>query len=321
MKPATRTVILVLSGLVSAAIVAYMFASLDWQEVYSLVTNLRWPWLALSLLAYFASLLLRTERFRDLLYSRSPRWLDLLTITGLHNMFNYILPARSGELSYLFLTKDRLKTPLSESAATLFASRVYDFLSTALILLFVLPFAWDKLPGWALRASLIFCLVVIGICGFIFLLVQNSGVLNRFSPSRPWLSRLWLWFKKVIAGLQEIQRRKKHVRVAWLTLGVWACLYANLFFICRALGYQVDFFQVILVSLLMIPLSLAPVQGFANLGTHELAWVTVLMIFGTAYQSALYVAFGTHFLVMGIILFYGLLALIGLQFLSPLPAD
>jgi uncharacterized protein (TIRG00374 family) len=321
MKPATRTAILALSGILSAAILVYMFATLDWQEVYLLAKRLRWPWLISSLLAYFVSLVLRTERFRDLLYSQSPRRLELLTITSLHNMFNYLLPARSGELSYLFLTKDRLKMPLSESAATLFASRVYDFLSTALILLVVLPFAWDKLPSWALRASLTFSLGVIGICVFIFILVQNASVLNRISPSRLWLSRLWSWFKKVIAGLQEIQRRKKHLRVALLTIGIWACLYANLFFICRGLGYEVDFFQVILVSLLMIPLSLAPVQGFANLGTHELAWVTILMIFGSAYQSALYVAFGTHFLAMAIILFYGLLSLAVMQFLSPLPGN
>lgn len=320
MKPATRTLILIFSAVLSLAVLAYMFARLDWQQVCLLMTHLRWPWLLLSLLAYFISLLLRTERFRDLLYSRFPRRLDLLAVTGLHNMFNYIMPARSGELSYLFLTKDRFKTPLSEGAASLFASRVYDFLSTALILLIVLPFAWNKLPAWALQISLLFSLAVIGVCALIFSLVKNSQVLRRFSPPYPWLARLWLFFERTIAGLQEIQRGRKHMRVALLTIFIWVCLYANLFFICQGVGYGVDFFQVILVSLLMIPLSLAPVQGFANLGTHELAWVTVLMIFGASYESALYVAFGTHFLVMSIILFYGLLSLIAVRFL-PSPAS
>lgn len=313
MKSFARTAILILSVVITAGILVYMFTSLDREKVRFLVAHVRWPWLLFSLLAYFISLALRSLRFQALIYSRSPAHWDLLAVTSLHNMFNYILPARSGELSYLFLTKERFKTPFGEGIASLFASRVYDFLSTAILLLLALPFAWAKFPSWALKASLTFCVAVIGICTLVLILVQRAEILDRFSPSRPLAARFWLLLKRTVAGLQEIQRRRKHAQVALLTVGIWACLYANLFFICRGLGYAVDFFQVILVSLLMIPLSLAPVQGFANLGTHELAWVTILMIFGATYETSIYIAFGTHFLVMSIIVFYGLMSLVSLR--------
>lgn len=313
MKSTTRTVLLVVSGLISAAMLVYIFINFDWQTVQSLTKHMRWPWIGLSFVVYFFSILLRTERFKNLLYSRPVGNWELFTVTSLHNMFNYILPARSGEFSYLFLTKDRLKVSLVEGSASLFASRVYDFLSTALILLMVLPFAWNRLPAWVLQGSLTFCAVVIGACALIFFAVSRAQALERFSPTRPWLARLWSIFKRMVAGLQEIQRKQVHYRVGLLTAGIWACLYTNLFFICRALDYPVDYFQVILVSLTMIPLSLMPVQGFANLGTHELAWVTIMMVFGASYQTALDVAVGTHFLVMSNVLFYGLLSLLMLR--------
>lgn len=314
MKSTSRTIFLIFSSFISAITLTFLLVNLDWKSIQSLSAQIRWQWVVISFVIYFLNIFLRTERYKNLLNSRSASNLELLSITSLHNLFTYILPARTGELSYLFLTKDRLKAPLAEGTATLFASRIYDLLSTSLIFLLALPFTWHKLPRWANQASLIFSILVIAIYFVVFIFLRSKTTfLNRFETFGPTAKRVWLFIKRLIAELQAIQHNNKHYRIGLLTVGIWTCLYTNFYIMCRALNFSVNFFQVILVSLIMIPLSLTPVQGFANLGSHELTWVIVLMVFGTSYQTALNVAVGTHFLTIANILFFGLLSLIALR--------
>ena len=315
MRMPSRTILFLISAFISVLTLVIILKNIDWQTIQYLSSRMRWQWLGFSFAAYFLNLFLRSIRFKTLLHSQSISNRSLLVVTSLHNMFNYILPARSGELSYPILAKDRLNVSIVEGAASLFASRVYDFLTTTLILLIVLPFAWNKLPYWIIKSSLIFSAIVITICAITIILISKVDKLGGFSPTHPRIERLYSAFKKVMATLNEIKGGKIHYRIGLLTVGIWFCLYTNMFFICRALNYSVDYFQVILVSLVMIPLSLLPVQGFVDLGTHELAWVTIMMVFGASYQTALDIAIGTHFLLMTIILSYGSLSILTVQFL------
>jgi glycosyltransferase 2 family protein len=315
MRMPSRTILFLISAFISALTIVIILKNIDWQTIHNLSLRMQWQWIGFSFAAYFLNLFLRSMRFKTLLQSQSISNRGLLVVTSLHNMFNYILPARSGELSYLILAKDRLNVSLVEGTASLFASRVYDFLTTTFILLFVLPFAWNKLPYWIIQSSLIFSAIVIVVCAIIILLISKVDKLGSFSPIHPRIEHLYSLFKKVIVMLSEIKKKNIHYRIGLLTVGIWFCLYTNMFFICRALNYSVDYFQVILVSLVMIPLSLLPVQGFVDLGTHELAWVTVMMVSGVSYQTALDIAIGTHFLLMTVILSFGLISMITIQFL------
>jgi len=312
-----RSLVYWLSGLLSIAVVIFILMTLDWLTLSALLTRIRWGWLMLAFMIYFINLVFRAMRFRILLYSRKAPLRDLLSISALHNMFVYILPAKSGDVFYILLAKQRLDLPLSEGSATLLAARLYDFAIIALLLAIMLPVAGEQVPATILGISAIFSAMVLG--GSILLMYFLRApwvVLPRPDPVRARLARLIDGWNRLVAGLRLIQRRGGHVPVALLTLGIWSCLYADYYFMALSLGTPITFLQISTIALVMVPLTLLPLQGFANIGTHEIGWTSVLRVFGYSYQEALSIAVGSHFILLVTILIYGGLSLLATRLVT-----
>ncbi len=54
----------------------------------------------------------------------------------------------------------------------------------------------------------------------------------------------------------------------------------------------------IVVSIIMVPMTLLPFQGVANLGTHEAGWIIALSLFGQPQETALTIAVGSHLIML-----------------------
>jgi uncharacterized protein (TIRG00374 family) len=304
------------SAVLSFAAILYIFFTLDWPALRAILLDLEPGWVLLAFGAYFINLVLRAMRFRILLYSREVRLRDLIVVSSLHNMFVYIMPAKSGDVSYILLAKSRLDLPLVEGSATLLAARLFDFTTIAGLLAVVLPLTRNRIPPGLLGPSILFCALVLGGTALLLVLLGSPrAVIEVRSSGRPALDRFVRSWNRLIAGLRLIRARGGHLPVALLTLGIWSCLYADYYFIARALGTQISFLQISTITLVMVPLTLLPFQGFANVGTHELGWAGVLRSFGYSFQDALSIALGSHFILLVIILTYGGLGLLATRLL------
>lgn len=71
-----------------------------------------------------------------------------------------------------------------------------------------------------------------------------------------------------------------------------------------------NFFQIVVVSIIMVPVTLFPIQGFANLGAHELGWVTAFTLFGYPYLDALNIAVSSHIVYVFFVLSLGLIGIL-----------
>jgi uncharacterized membrane protein YbhN (UPF0104 family) len=137
---------------------------------------------------------------------------------------------------------------------------------------------------------------------------QASGLQNLLQRVR----RAW---NKFIAGLREIQEHGAHLKVALITAGIWLCVYSNFYFATQSMGMPISFYTIAIISIVMIPLTLLPLQGFANIGTHEIGWTSVLVAFNYPYNMALAIATGSHFILLISVLVSGGLAFFGSQFI------
>ncbi len=126
--------------------------------------------------------------------------------------------------------------------------------------------------------------------------------------------RLRTAWNKFIQGLREIQEHGAHGKVALLTAGIWLCIYSNSYFAAQSMGLPITFQHVAIISIVMIPLTLLPLQGFANIGTHEIGWTSVLVAFNYPYETALAIAAGSHFILLLSVIFSGGSAFLGAQF-------
>lgn len=306
-----NTIIYIISGIISAILLYYLLINLDWEILQTAFSNIQWHWLILALSAYLINIALRAIRFSNLIYTQKINWLEIVPVSAIHNILMYLLPAKTGDVAYIFLAKNKLNLSLTEGTATLLAARFYDFSVVALALTMLLPFARSEMPEWIFQSSFVFCILVLSatIGVLIFLkITQNSNNHGNIEAQTSGLQKIKNAWNKFITGLREIQSHGAHARIATLTAGIWLCLYSNFYFAAKSIGLPVSFYHIVIISIVMIPLTLLPLQGFANIGTHEIGWASVLIAFNYPYQTALTIAAGTHFVLLISVLFSGGLA-------------
>jgi uncharacterized protein (TIRG00374 family) len=316
-----KVLIYVLSAALSLVFLVYVLLNLDWEILRIAFSDIRWGWLGMALLAYLVNIGLRALRFTNLIYSRTVKWLELIPVSALHNIFMYLMPAKAGDVTYIFIAKDRLDLSLTEGTATLLAARFYDFSVVALFLLILLPLFKDEIPGWIFISAMSFCVLILigtlGVLAFLKFGTPNQGSVNSLTSTHEHpsglLNRLLAVWNKFIAGLREIQKHGAHGKVALLTAGIWLCVYFNFYFATKSMGLPVAFYHIAIISMVMIPLTLLPLQGFANIGTHEVGWTSVLVAFNYPYKTALAIAAGSHFVLLLSVLISGGLAFLGSQ--------
>jgi len=298
-----------LSVVISLAVVALVVTQLDLGQLMEVMSRVSPGWLGAAVVVYMLNYILRTLRFRLLIPGRSLRFWPLFSVTALYGMFLYLMPAKSGEVSLLALLKARLGVDLSESTATLVVARFYDFLSIALFLPLVLIAFWDRLPPTISYSTLAFLGLMALVAAAYFLW------LRRWSPAAPptadgmtggWRTRVRRWLHRVAARLATLSHMPGQGRLLALTILIWLAIYVNFYLIAGSLGYWLEFGQVVILSLLMVPLTLLPLQGVANLGSHEVGWVATLTLFGYSANEALAVAVGSHVVLLTLVLLLGI---------------
>ena len=294
---------------ISLAVISYVLVTLDWSEVRTTIALLKWAWVLLAFAIYFVNYLLRAYRFKILLDLNDISYLKILGVTNLYGMYLYLLPAKFGELTFPVLVKNRLDVEISTSTGTLIVARVFDFLTIAIILPIAMLIYWEIIPINFKIASLVFCLLVFGGFAFFYWLLRNPDlilprlVINK--DSKPITQKFLGFLDGVYRAAQTIERNQVYWMLFIVTLGLWICINLNFYLITLALGYQFFFFQIVVVSIIMIPVTLFPIQGFANLGAHELGWVTALTLFGLPYLEALNLAVSSHVIYIFFVLILG----------------
>jgi uncharacterized protein (TIRG00374 family) len=291
---------------ISLAVIAFIILTLDLREVKNTFSLLRWEILLLAFSVYLSNYILRTWRFRILLELETTNFFQLFGVTSLYGMYLYLLPAKSGEATYPLLLKTRLGIRLTKSTATLIVARILDLATIALLLpIALIPF-WEEIHPTIRGGALIFvALFVIG-CGL------GLWILRRSDRWKAWLDpiesiqgRVKNVFAKLLNNLAVIDQRGQYFRLIAVTAGIWVCVQTNFYLILVSLGYPLTYFEIIVISIIMVPMTLIPLQGFANLGTHEVGWSAAFSLFGYTQNSALAVAVSTHIVMVAFVLALG----------------
>ncbi|MCA9935336.1 MAG: flippase-like domain-containing protein [Ardenticatenaceae bacterium] len=308
MKTGKRPFTTLVSLLFSLLVIVYIVWRTDWTAVQDTFASLNWVWLLLALFVFLINYVLRTIRFQLLLYSQHIPFYHLLSVISLYGMYNYLLPAKSGEISYPILLKQRLSIPLSESVSTLVVARFFDFAAIALFLPVVLILFWQDLPAWLTISSLIFSAIMYTATAagrWLLRRTVTSSFVPTMAENGSWVAKLRHTLQNVLVGLRLIDEKDCYWQLLSLTIGIWLCVYTNFFLIVLSMGYLMGYIQIIVVSIMMVPLTLLPFQGVANLGTHEVGWVTAFRLFGYSETAALNIAVGSHAILLLFVLCLG----------------
>jgi len=302
---------LVLSFIISVIVVVLVSLKMDWGGVLETFGNINWGYLILAWVILLISYVLRTLRFQTFIQTQSIPFLPHFAVTTLYGMYNYILPIKSGEASYVILLNRRFNVSLVDSATTLISARYFDFASIALILPFVLMAYWSKMPNWMAYASLAYCCIFFAFEFAVYIYIRNNrSEINHNKNLSGIRAKVSLVIVDLLNSLIKTWKKRKTSRLLLITSMIWLCIYTYFYLIVLALGYPMDFFHIVFVSMVMVPLTLFPFQGFAFLGTHEVGWTTAFLIMGYDYQTSLSISVNSHIIIWVFMLLMGGISLL-----------
>ena len=286
----TRSVLLryLAGALIFAGFVVFVEQYIGWARLLAAWRTLDRSSLLIAIMLLIVSYGLRILRLFD--YFRTEMQGQFLLCTRLvlqHNLFNNLLPMRTGELSFPFLMSRYFNLPMIQSMPALLWFRVLDLHTLALIGLLALGNRWFP-HGLTLLLSLLWLSLP-------WWLYRYSHDLERYLDRRTTHSKLTQGLQRSLQSLPQ-----NHNRFVWSwcwTMINWLVKLAVLAWVLTRFlptSYSSAVIAVIAGDLTTV----LPFHGIAGAGTYELGVVSGLLLFNTDSGLALKAAINLHLFVL-----------------------
>jgi len=296
----SKRVKIVLAVIITVVLVWVLSAQVNLLDISGLLKTMPVHLLIVSFVLYVFGHLGRTLRFYRLLDWKNS-FHDLFSIVCVHNMFINTLPARTGEVSYFYMTKKR-GISLTKGGSILVLARILDMISIAIILLVSVFFA-GSLPvfftklSYFIAAGLVVCMLLL------FSLVyfgQHFLKLVRkvFSFIGFGKSRLVDWIiergEEIVESFKVLKSWKSFFEHLFYSFFIWSVRFVLFYLITIGLGLDIGVWVCIIGLILPIFSAFLPVQGIGGFGTIEGAWTLSFMALGVSKEAAILTGFGFH---------------------------
>lgn len=296
-----RIAVLLISFALSLLLIGYLVSQIPAGSIIAVISSMD-PWyVVLGFLLYFLSYILRTVRFQ-LLIPGNACFSDMLPVVSVHNLFNNLLPARTGELTYVYLLKKIHGKSLGEGMATLLTARIIDFIviiavfSVLMLLLNEtgIPLEVLYISGLGLVILLAVLLLPIFFCRS--LMERFSGFNVPTSFGRLYDRYLRHIVNDTFIALDSIRKSGNTLLIVLilLTILLWGVMYSINYVLALAMHIEIPFVLAVFASSFAILTTILPIQGIAGFGTLETGWAVGFMLVGLPKETAVSTGFGFH---------------------------
>jgi uncharacterized protein (TIRG00374 family) len=298
---------LILSLVVTAIVIALLLQVAKPAEIAQLLRGARPGYIALALGFYASAYLFRAWRIRQFDFLSAIPLPRLLRIVTAHGFFNHVLPARSGELTFIYFLRRYEDVEIGRGAGVLVLVRVYDYLAMSLclfaaLLLHRLGHTGESIAGEGL---------LIGAAGVLFLLVLAAGLglrplwgalmalWNRHvSPAR-WAQRrvfqtLGRWGGEVKVVLQSAGDVAFLARILFFSILVWVGLFGTYWALLQSVIMGYSLAEVVIGSTGAALGSVLPINAIGSFGTLEVGWAAGFALVGMPIEDGVATSLLVH---------------------------
>ncbi len=292
----TRRQHYILGLLIFAAFALFIEYYLGWLPLLKPWQSLASLSLAVAVLLLLVSYALRALRpyfyFRNELKGSFPLCLRLMLQ---HNLFNNLLPMRSGELAFPILMKQYFAIPAIRSVPALLWFRVLDLHTLGLLALptVIVPTLG---PGWAMALSVTWMIVP--------WILFRWGALGEAWLARRNQQRLSELAHRFTQGLPQTYNR--FLVSWWWTVVNWIVKLGVFVWILR-LFVELDWLPALLGVIGGELTSVLPIHSLAGMGTYEAGIMAALLPWAIDTKSALHGAVNLHLFLLAASLLGGML--------------
>jgi uncharacterized membrane protein YbhN (UPF0104 family) len=251
------------------------------------------PLLALAgAVAAFAFIVSRAWRYALLLSTNRRQWRMLLAITLTGWGASLILPGPSGDATFVWLTRSRLKTPVAVGVGAALLSRLLDVASLVIIALVTAPIAGVRLPRLLLVGGVLVAVVIAAGLTALFW-DRPRGVIVT------WLERLRLptaIHERLHFAVEELGSGSRPFLLVTGTIAGRVATMVQYLALFAALGQALSPVQVWFALSVRTLLLAVPLQGIGGLGTTQVWWTAGLTLLGWPAGVALASSLAVHLL-------------------------
>ena len=304
----------ILAVIITISLAALLLSQIQIADIITTLVRVD-PWcLIVGFVFYTCSYFLRALRFHILL-NRKVRLRDLFNIVCVHNMMNNILPARTGELSYIYLLKKLHNKKTGEGIATLFVARVFDFITISLLFIGS-AFMLRDLPEISMKLVWVIALFLGTISIFLIALLYFGKSffksVGRFCERFHWAKRYFVDYllrkgEETVECSEKIKTSGKVIVIALIlnSFGIWLSVYSLNYILVSAMNINLSYCSIVFASTFAVFTTFLPIQGIGGFGTLESGWTVGFIAVGVTKEVAISSGFGYHiilwlyFLILG----------------------
>ncbi len=251
---------IIATTLIFLGIVLY---NIDWSIIKKTAKDISISHLAIAYIMYLLSFIARAIRWKVFLPDESIY--HLFKVVALHTMSNNIYPARTGELSFIYLLKAKYPKSL---------------LTSALI--------------WA-RLSDMFCISVFFILSAFFTITNIHNAMEYITTTVILLLIITIAFTIAINLFQKIEKLKTtidaiktHIKLApqivITSVLIWTIKYTSFYFITKSIfktqSMRINFWQSVFGVSFSELTTVLPIHSIGGIGTFEAGWTGAYVIMG-----------------------------------------
>ena len=299
--------------IITIALVAILLSQIPIADIITTLAGIDPLYLVVGFVLYVCSYFFRALRFHILL-NKEVGIRDLFNIVCVHNMMNNILPARTGELSYIYLLKKKHNKKTGEGIATLAIARAFDFIAIS-ALFFISAITVGELPAVISNAILTIAIFLAIVALFLVISVyKGKGFMQKIEQiaSKLNLERFRVIEfligkgKETTKSFDVIQSKKVLFYSFLFSIFIWLFQYYVAYILLNALELNLTISLVVLGSTLSFFIIVLPIPSFGGFGVYEVAWTVAFVPLGILKEKAILVGFGIHaifsffYLIMGV---------------------
>ena len=287
--------------IITLILVAILLSQISIGDVAKTLTRIEPIYLIIGFVLCIFTYFLRALRFHVLLNNKISIN-SLFKIVCVHNMINRVLPARTGEVSYVYLIKRRHDIPTGEGIASLMVARMFDFITISLFF-FVAAVNIKDLPEiigkiiWIIAGFMV--LLVLLIVWFVYFGNNFIGAIKRIVSilNIEHFNAIQYLLRKGEETAQSFETIKSKRVVVWtiaISIGIWLAMYLFFYLLIYAFGMDLTLFEIIIIASFGVLLPLLPFYGMGGFGTTEATFAVLMISFGVMKELAICTSFGLH---------------------------
>lgn len=308
-------------------LVYYLLSRVNISDIRQAFLGMYKPTLIGALAIMLLSNLFRAYRKNILVDSDRIGMGDMFLVAMIRNAFNMVLPARTGELSYIYVLTRRFMFPLEIGVSTLMVVMVFDLVIVfSLILISIVivginTYAISSVPVIAVAVVLlaVSLLILFYLSNIIDLvLIVYRKLLARFKVSEKKLTfRIYKKLLDININLRLIKGKRIYWKVYLSSIATRVLKFTSYYLIIHAvlspMGYtfsELNYWVILLATVAAEISAVLPTHALAGFGTYEGAFALAFIILGFTEEISIIVGFSYHLVVLLFTVILGIIAMI-----------